>query len=341
MAIKTFQNFYKTTLTVATTSAVGNIYVSILPTQTTGYLVINPKDSTKREIIEFNAIGTDGGGNYVYANTRGVGGTTAQIHEIGEAIRMNLTAEHWAELLRKDTVDDTFDANTKRIKNVVNPTNNQDACTKLYVDNLAIAGAPDASAITKGISKLSVAPVSPTNPIAVGDNDTRIPTQDENNALVGTNGLPSSTNKYVTASDTTLLGAEQTSNKDTTTTLGTSNIKYPSQNAVKVYADGKEGAIASVGNAIIDAVGHQVTKDSIIYGYGGRPIEAGASIASIICYSDAVSNPTTVVQKFVGTGVQAGHYGNYSFFVKAGHYYKISAYYGTGGDGAGFIISFT
>lgn len=37
------------------------------------------------------------------------------------------------------------------------------------------AGAvPDASTTVKGASKLSVAPVSPTNPIAVGDNDTRL-----------------------------------------------------------------------------------------------------------------------------------------------------------------------
>jgi hypothetical protein len=36
----------------------------------------------------------------------------------------------------------------------------------------------------------------------VGDNDTRIPTQSENDALVGTSGTASSTNKYVTNDDT-------------------------------------------------------------------------------------------------------------------------------------------
>lgn len=36
------------------------------------------------------------------------------------------------------------------------------------------SGAADASTTTKGISKLSVAPVSPTSPIAVGDNDERV-----------------------------------------------------------------------------------------------------------------------------------------------------------------------
>lgn len=36
------------------------------------------------------------------------------------------------------------------------------------------SGAPDAATGTKGITKLSVAPVSSTNPIAAGDNDTRL-----------------------------------------------------------------------------------------------------------------------------------------------------------------------
>jgi hypothetical protein len=73
---------------------------------------------------------------------------------------------------------------------------------KEYIDGIAISGSPDASTSTKGISKMSTAPVSPTNPIAVGDNDTRVPTQGENDALVGTSGTPSSSNKYVTNDDT-------------------------------------------------------------------------------------------------------------------------------------------
>lgn len=75
--------------------------------------------------------------------------------------------------------------------------------TKDYVDGVAIAGGADASTTVKGISKLSTAPASATDPIAVGTNDTRIPTQDENNALVGTSGTPSTSNKYVTADDAT------------------------------------------------------------------------------------------------------------------------------------------
>jgi hypothetical protein len=48
---------------------------------------------------------------------------------------------------------------------------------------------------------LSVAPAVSTSPIAAGTNDGRIPTQTENDALVGTNGTPSTSNPYVTTTD--------------------------------------------------------------------------------------------------------------------------------------------
>lgn len=57
---------------------------------------------------------------------------------------------------------------------------------------------PDASTGTKGITTMSVAPAAPATPIAVGDNDGRVPTQGENDALVGNEGTPSTTNTYVT-----------------------------------------------------------------------------------------------------------------------------------------------
>ena len=68
---------------------------------------------------------------------------------------------------------------------------------KNYIDNIAIQGSVNATTSTAGVVKLSETPVSPTEPIVVGDNDTRVPTQDENDALAGT-GTPSSSNKFVT-----------------------------------------------------------------------------------------------------------------------------------------------
>ena len=46
---------------------------------------------------------------------------------------------------------------------------------------------PDSSTTVKGLTKMSVAPASASSPIAVGDNDWRVPTQGENDALVGNN----------------------------------------------------------------------------------------------------------------------------------------------------------
>jgi len=116
-------------------------------------------------------------------------------------------------------------AHILQINNLVNGTTNLDAtdpleydgtatiitanqlATKAYVDGVAIAGAPDSSTSVKGIGQVSVAPASPTIPIFMGDNDPRVPTQGENDALVGTVGTPSSTNKYVTNDDTSATPA--------------------------------------------------------------------------------------------------------------------------------------
>ena len=79
---------------------------------------------------------------------------------------------------------------------------NEQLVDKQYVDGVAIAGSPDSSTSVKGIGRISVAPVSSTIPIFVGDNDPRLPTQDENNALAGNSGTAVSTsNKLIDAAD--------------------------------------------------------------------------------------------------------------------------------------------
>lgn len=68
------------------------------------------------------------------------------------------------------------------------------------------AGAvPDSSTTVKGVSKSSTAPTVASSPVHIEDTDPRVPTQGENDALVGTSGTPSSSNKYVTDSDTRLF----------------------------------------------------------------------------------------------------------------------------------------
>jgi len=148
--LKTLQNFYKATISRAWAVGTGNRYVSSLPTPSAGYLVVNPSNITKREIVEYSGKGTDGNGNYVTLITRGVGGTTEQTHSVNEPVRMNITAEHYAE------VQDEFDDFQEQI------------------DTLVLQNAPNSSTSAKGIGKLSVAPVDADEPIFVGDNDPRI-----------------------------------------------------------------------------------------------------------------------------------------------------------------------
>lgn len=158
MSIHVPMNFFRETITRAVTLTTGvNIYVSAHPTPDEGFIAISPASTNLREIIYYTAKGTDGNGTYITVTTanRGLGGTTAQTHAIGEPVRMNVSAE---------TIQEISDA----------------------LDQIVAGGAQDASTTVKGISKLSVAPVSATNPIAVGDNDPRVLTNPAEKKFGGT-----------------------------------------------------------------------------------------------------------------------------------------------------------
>lgn len=130
---------------------------------------------------------------------------------------------------------------------VPTPTTSTQAVNKSYADGLAIAGSPDSSTTVKGIGQASVAPVSPTTPIFVGDNDPRVPTQNENDALVGT-GTPSSSNKYVTQDTLTAKvkfggtgadGALTISSGTTTVDLGSAAIVTKNYTSISITGTGK------------------------------------------------------------------------------------------------------
>lgn len=185
------------------------------------------------------------------------------------------------------------------------------------------SGAAKATQAVQGITALTVAAADPLLPKAVGDNDPRVPTQDENNALAGT-GTPSASNKYVTA-DTDAL-KELLSNKDTTTTLGTSDTKYPSQNAAKVYTDTQVAtkvlgawATAGTGNT-------QATTDGFLVGY---ITGAGGETPEINIKSDATATPTVV--RFQGKiqNTTAGNSIGFCVPVKKNDYYIVNGVTGT------------
>ena len=95
------QNFYESKITRNWTATTGDFNVSVAPTISSGYLVISSSSTTLREIVKFSATGTNAYGPFVTISNigdRGLGGTTAQVHSIGEKVRMNITAQHWDEV---------------------------------------------------------------------------------------------------------------------------------------------------------------------------------------------------------------------------------------------------
>lgn len=77
---------------------------------------------------------------------------------------------------------------------------------KEYIDAASIAGAVPMTNAVQGIARLSTAAASASDPIVVGDNDPRVPTADEKDAMAGTSGSPSTSNKFVTNDDTSDVG---------------------------------------------------------------------------------------------------------------------------------------
>lgn len=184
----------------------------------TGYGTFEP-GTAKEENFKFTGVTQNGNGTATLTGvTRGLKFVSPydadtnlrQGHGGGTPMVLSNSAPFYNELSGKDndeTITGTWtftNPNYPRMNTATPPpTDDEQLATKKYVDDVAIAGAPDATNSVKGITKLSVAAVSPTDPIAVGDNDTRVPTQGENDALQGTSGTPSNTNRYVTNDDTT------------------------------------------------------------------------------------------------------------------------------------------
>lgn len=104
---KILQNFFKTTVSIAWGTGTGNLYLAAKPTSNTaGWLVASPNSASLREIVAYSGTGTDGTGDYIVCTARGVGGTTAQVHAVAEPVRMNITAEYWAEIASNAVITD-------------------------------------------------------------------------------------------------------------------------------------------------------------------------------------------------------------------------------------------
>jgi hypothetical protein len=124
MSVNLVQNFYKQTITTPWAMGLGNFYVSQKPNVSVGFLVISPNSESLREIVEYSAVGTDGGGDYVTVSARGLGGTIEQTHAAQEKVYMNITAEHIQQI-------------------------------KESIEAISAAGALDASTTVKGVARLT------------------------------------------------------------------------------------------------------------------------------------------------------------------------------------------
>ena len=118
-------------------------------------------------------------------------------------------------------------------------TSPTDVQVRAWIDQ-AIGNLRTASVTQIGMTAISEDAVNPGFPIAISETDARVPTIDEAEALVGTDGTPSSSNPYVTDSDPRLNSIDVTNvtlppyNADNT---GATSVAVPIRAAI---SDGKK-----------------------------------------------------------------------------------------------------
>lgn len=211
--------------TTVTLTSLTDIYGNVLTMAdfgAKGYITLEP-DTNNEEAAIFTGITANPNGTYTLTGVSTIlakdpyteaSGLVRQ-HSGGLQVVITDNVGFWntfGNTKNTNTWDDvqTFNEYPQMDSVAVPPTLDEQLATKKYVDDIAIAGAPDASTTVKGIGKTSVAPVSPTNPVFVGDNDPRVPTvaqvgyipsSGQKDALAGTVGAPSAANPYITNND--------------------------------------------------------------------------------------------------------------------------------------------
>ncbi len=190
----------------------GTTLVTMADIGTKGWMTIEPDNATQEEQISFTGITQNANGTATltgvknvlfkspYTETSGV----LKTHPGGVKCIISNTSGFYDQLTSKDN-DEIVSGKWTFTQSPDVPTpisaSTTAAASVQYVNNIAIAGAPKAATNVFGISELSTAPVLASVPIVVGDNDTRMLTQSENDAAVGNSSsvVPSSsTNVFVT-----------------------------------------------------------------------------------------------------------------------------------------------
>ena len=200
-------------------------------------------------------------------------------------------------------------AATKKITLTDQPATGTDAANKTYVD-AAVAGASIADASITDVKIVSVSASKITGVLPVANGGTGGSTVAAAKTSLALNNVDNTTdlNKPIsTLTQAALNNKENTANKSATTTLGTSDILFPTQNAVKTYVDAAIATTSIADGSITDAKIASVSAGKIT---GVVPVANGGTGASTIATAKtnlALNNVdnTTDLNKPISTLTQA------------------------------------
>lgn len=283
--------------TSITLTSLTDIYGNVLTMAdfgSVGYITLEP-DTTNAEAATFTGVTANANGTYTltgvktglakspYTETSGL----VRNHAGGTKVVVTDNVEFWNTFVNKNN-----DGTMVGYLSGPTPVSSGQYATKGYVDGVAIAGAPTASTTVLGIAKLSVDPAIATSPIVVETTDGRVPTQSENDALAGTSGTPSSSNKYVTNDDVSSTGG---SGK----IVRLSGTSYPAGGGTAITGVIISPAVGASASRTSGTNYQNTTGKALLVSYavsltGGY---GSGSYGQAIAYCDSTSTPTVIVGK--------------------------------------------
>jgi hypothetical protein len=88
------QNWYASTLSQSCGSTDTTLYITVVPSISEGYLVIDPNNTSTREVVHFTSVGS-GTISIPTTGDRGLDGTSAQTHAQGTAVELHYTTSNY------------------------------------------------------------------------------------------------------------------------------------------------------------------------------------------------------------------------------------------------------